>query len=73
MKAVLFNENNLPSVHGFIAIRMEPTIVHAVCGPLKTISCQSIHKSKWAKLASGWQDYCQGKSALRYHHRSAWH
>ena len=40
MKAVLCNESGSPSLHGFAATRMEPAIVHAVCGPPKTIGCQ---------------------------------
>ena len=40
MRAVLCNESGLPSLHGFAATRMKPAIVHAVCGPLKTIGCQ---------------------------------
>ena len=40
MKAVLCNECGLPSLHGLAATRMEPAIVHAVCGALKTIGCQ---------------------------------
>ena len=39
-KAVLCNKSGLPGLHGFAATRMEPAIVHAVCGPLKTIGCQ---------------------------------
>ena len=40
MKVVLCNESGLPSLHSFAATRMEPAIIHTVCGPLKTISCQ---------------------------------
>ena len=55
MKAVLCNERGLPSLHGFAATRMEPGIVHAVCGPLKTIGCQRKILKKYAK-ADGKED-----------------
>ena len=77
MKVVLCNESGLPSLHSFAATRMEPAIVHAVCGPLKTIGCQrkilKEYISRWAKETNGWQDYRKGKSALRSHYRSPWH
>ena len=40
MKAILCNKSDLPSLHGFVAIRIEPAILHALCGLLKTIGCQ---------------------------------
>ena len=40
---------------------------------LSAKNTKGIHKSRWAKETNGWQDYRIGKSALRSHHRSAWH
>ena len=77
MKAVLCNESGLPSLHGFAATRMEPAIVYAVCGPLKTIDCQRkipkeyIEADGQMKLVVG--KISKGKSALRSHYRSPWH
>ena len=53
MKAILCNKSGLPSLQGFAATWMESAIVHAVCGPLKTISCQQKILKEYIK--TDWQ------------------
>ena len=39
---------------------------------LSAKNTEGIHKSRWAKETNGWQDYREGKSALRSRYRSPW-
>ena len=64
MKAVLCNKSGLPSLHGFAATRMEPAIVHAVCGPLKTIGCQRKIPKEYIK-ADGQRRLVVGKIVVK--------